>query len=115
MELEVLNAQGAALRLFTAVACAIHTCFTALYGAVNQRRGETKLTTMAQDERSAWKSINRRPFPWSGQQPILIGQDTRASYSLYDTESHKSVRVVQPSESPSSSRRFGALWPEVRS
>ena len=67
--------QGAALRLFTAVARAVHTCFTAVYGAVNQRNEETKLTTMAQNERPVGKSINRRPSPESRQQPILIDQE----------------------------------------
>ena len=65
-----LRPQGAALRLFTAVARAVHTCFTAVYGAVNQRNEETKLTTMAQNERPVGKSINRRPSPESRQHNI---------------------------------------------
>ena len=72
--------QGTALRLFTAVACAVHTCFTALYGAVNQRHGETKPNTMAQDERPAGKSIDRAPSPESRQQPILIDQEPVIRY-----------------------------------
>ena len=45
--------QGVALRLFTAIACGVHTNFTAPYGAVNKPHGETKLAAMAQDERPA--------------------------------------------------------------
>jgi len=32
---------------------------------------------------------------------------------LCNTDSHKSVRVLWPSESPSGRRQFGALWPQV--
>ena len=67
--------QGVALRLFTAIACGVHTFFTAPYGPVNKRHRGTKRTTMAQDEGPAWKSINRRPSPESRQQPILIDQE----------------------------------------
>ena len=45
--------QGAALRLFTAITCGVLTDFAAPYGPVNKRHEETKLTIMAQDERSA--------------------------------------------------------------